>query len=135
MLAVDDDPLVLRAIRRDLTGAYADRYRVLAAPSGAEVLRLLDDLKRRHEELALVITDQRMPEMTGIQFLGATLGRFPSARRVLLTAYADADVTTAAIDEARLDHYLLKPWEPPTERLYPVLNELLEVWQASRQSP
>jgi|SRR5215469_10437441 len=130
LLAVDDDPLVLRAIRRDLVHAYADRYRILAAASGPDGLRVLDDLELRREELALLIADQRMPQMTGVEFLGIAGGRFPLARRVLLTAYADTDV---ASDQILLDRLLAKPWEPPAMRLYPVLNELLEDWQASRQ--
>jgi len=134
LLAVDDDPLVLRAIRRDLVHAYADRYRILAAASGADGLRILDDLERRSEDLALLISDQRMPEMTGVEFLGKAGSRFPSARRVLLTAYADTDTTGTTIDQLRLDRLLTKPWEPPATRLYPVLNELLDDWQATRRS-
>ncbi len=135
LLAVDDDPLVLRAIRRDLTHSYGDRYRVLAAGSGGEGLRILDALLRRREEAALLISDQRMPEMTGIEFFAATLRRFPATRRVLLTAYADTEAAISAINRVRLDHYLVKPWEPPEERLYPVVDELLEDWEASRQPP
>jgi thioredoxin reductase (NADPH) len=131
LLAVDDDPLVLRAIRRDLSHAYADRYRVLAAASGADALLLLDELKRRGAEPALLLSDQRMPGMTGTEFLAATIGPYPAARRVLLTAYADTDAAIAAINQAHLDYYLLKPWEPPTERLYPVLDELLADWPGS----
>jgi thioredoxin reductase (NADPH) len=131
MLAVDDDSQVLRAIRRDLSRAYAKQYRVLAAGSGSEGLRILDDLRSRRQEVALLIVDQRMPEMTGVEFLYQSLGKFPHARRVLLTAYADTEVAISAINQVHLSHYLLKPWEPPTERLYPVLNELLDEWQAS----
>lgn len=130
VLAVDDDPLVLQAIRRDLSRAYARRYRVLAAGSGAEGLRLLEALQGRREDVALLITDQRMPDMTGVAFLGESRARFPRARRVLLTAYADTQAAISAINTARLSHYLLKPWDPPAERLYPVLDELLDEWQA-----
>jgi thioredoxin reductase (NADPH) len=135
MLAVDDDPQVLRAIRRDLTRAYQDRYRVIASTSANEGLRILDTLRDRREEPALVLVDQRMPEMQGVDFLAESLGRFPDTRRVLLTAYADTGVAIAAINRVRLDHYLVKPWEPPEERLYPVLDELLDEWQASYQPP
>jgi thioredoxin reductase (NADPH) len=135
MLAVDDDPQVLRAIRRDLQRAYAERYRVVTAASGAEGLQVLDVARSRREELALLITDQRMPGMTGVELLAQGLSRFPSARRVLLTAFADTDAAIAAINEIHLDHYLVKPWDPPDERLYPVLDELLDGWEASHRPP
>jgi thioredoxin reductase (NADPH) len=135
VLAVDDDPHVLRAIQRDLRRAYGARYRVLASASGAEGLRILDSVQRRKDEPALLIADQRMPGMTGIEFLREALSIFPSARRVLLTAYADTEAAIAAINQVRLDHYLVKPWEPPDERLYPVLDELLDAWQASYHPP
>nr|WP_042188747.1 FAD-dependent oxidoreductase [Kibdelosporangium sp. MJ126-NF4]CEL18432.1 Thioredoxin reductase [Kibdelosporangium sp. MJ126-NF4] len=135
MLAVDDDPHVLRAIRRDLSRVYQDKYRVLASTSAAEGLRILDKLRDRGEEPALLLVDQRMPEMTGIQFLDKSLDRFPLARRVLLTAYADTAVAIDAINRVRLHHYLVKPWEPPEERLYPVVDDLLSDWQASYQPP
>lgn len=133
VLAIDDDPQVLRAIRRDLSSAYSRRYRVMSASSGPEGLRILKALRDRREETALLISDQRMPDMTGIEFLGESLAHFPDARRVLLTAYADTDVAIAAINQVRLHHYLAKPWEPPGERLYPVLDELLSEWQAAHQ--
>ncbi|HEU5158502.1 MAG TPA: FAD-dependent oxidoreductase [Streptosporangiaceae bacterium] len=135
LLAVDDDPHVLRAIRRDLSRAYQDRYRVIASTSANEGLRILDTLRERREEPALLLVDQRMPEMPGVDFLAESLGRFPATRRVLLTAYADTGVAIAAINRVRLDHYLVKPWEPPEERLYPVLDDLLDEWQASYQPP
>ncbi|MFD7656753.1 FAD-dependent oxidoreductase [Actinosynnema sp. NPDC059797] len=135
LLAVDDDPHVLRAVRRDLTRAYQDRYRVLASQSPVEGLRVLDVLRERNEEPALLLVDQRMPEMSGIEFLDRSLSRFPSARRVLLTAYADTGVAIDAINRVRLDHYLVKPWEPPEERLYPVLDDLLDGWQRSYEPP
>jgi thioredoxin reductase (NADPH) len=124
---------VLRAVRRDLVSAYSQQYRVLHAESGPAALRLLEALRDRREEVALLIADQRMPEMTGVEFLGAALSSFPAARRVLLTAYADTNVAIDAINHVRLHHYLVKPWEPPEDRLYPVLNELLDDWQASRE--
>lgn len=135
LLAVDDDPQVLRAIRRDLSSAYQADYRVVSASSAAEALHVLDALRERHEEPALLLVDQRMPEMTGIEFLAESLCRFPSARRVLLTGYADTQVAIDAINQVRLHHYLVKPWEPPEERLYPMLNDLLADWRASYQPP
>ncbi|MCK2220666.1 FAD-dependent oxidoreductase [Actinomadura sp. ATCC 31491] len=135
LLAVDDDDHVLRAIRRDLSRAYRDRFRVLAAGSAAEGLRVLDTLREREEQAALVLSDQRMPGMTGIAFLAEAARRFPEARRVLLTAYADTSVAISAINEVRLDHYLVKPWEPPEERLYPVLDDLLSDWEGAHEPP
>jgi thioredoxin reductase (NADPH) len=135
MLAVDDDPHVLRAIRRDLNREYNGQYRVLASQSPLEGLRVLEALRARQEEPALILVDQRMPEMSGIDFLASSLELFPSARRVLLTAYADTGVAIDAINRVRLDHYLVKPWEPPEERLYPVLDDLLADWQLSYSPP
>jgi thioredoxin reductase (NADPH) len=135
VLAVDDDPHVLRAVRRDLNHVYQDRYRVLASTSPLESMRVLTALRERQEEPALLLVDQRMPEMSGIDFLAKSIELFPAARRVLLTAYADTAVAIAAINEVRLDHYLVKPWEPPEERLYPVLDELLDDWWAAHPPP
>ncbi|MEV6605476.1 FAD-dependent oxidoreductase [Kutzneria sp. NPDC051319] len=135
VLAVDDDPHVLRAIRRDLSRHYQDRYRVVAVDSPLAGLQLLETVRQRGEEPALLIADQRMPEMTGVDFLARSLEMFPRARRVLLTAYADTNAAIDAINRVRLDHYLVKPWEPPQERLYPVLDELLEDWQRSYLPP
>jgi len=134
VLAVDDDPQVLRAVRRDLRRSYSGDYRVITVPSAAEALEVLDELASRGEEPALLLSDQRMPGTTGVEFLRRSLTLFPDARRVLLTAYADTDAAIAAINEARLDHYLMKPWDPPEERLYPVLDDLLGDWQAARNS-
>jgi len=131
VLAVDDDPHVLSAVRRDLSRAYQRRYRVLAASSGAEALELLESLRERHGEPALLLSDQRMPAMTGIEFLGESRRRFPAARRVLLTGYAETAVAIDAINRIRLDYYFVKPWEPPEERLFPVLDRLLADWQAA----
>ncbi|MFD1934327.1 MULTISPECIES: FAD-dependent oxidoreductase [Nonomuraea] len=135
LLAVDDDDHVLRAVRRDLSRAYRERFRVLASGSPLEAIQLLDTLLQRGEQPALILADQRMPEMTGIAFLAEAARRFPSAKRVLLTAYADTGVAIAAINEVRLDHYLTKPWEPPQERLYPVLDELLADWESGYEPP
>ncbi|MBB5954354.1 thioredoxin reductase (NADPH) [Saccharothrix tamanrassetensis] len=135
LLAVDDDPHVLRAIRRDLNREYNGQYRVLASQSPSEGLRVLEALRARKEEPALILVDQRMPEMTGIEFLASSLDLFPSARRVLLTAYADTGVAIDAINRVSLDHYLVKPWEPPEELLYPVLNDLLADWRLSYSPP
>ncbi|KAA2252414.1 response regulator [Solihabitans fulvus] len=134
MLAVDDDPQVLRAVRRDLRRSYAGQYRVVTVSSAAEALAVLDELAARGEEPALLLSDQRMPETTGVEFLRRSLTLFPEARRVLLTAYADTDAAISAINDARLDHYLMKPWDPPEERFYPVLDDLLADWQAARAS-
>jgi thioredoxin reductase (NADPH) len=135
LLAIDDDAHVLRAVRRDLLHVYADRYRVLCTTSPLDGLRILDTLAERRAELALLLIDQRMPEMTGTEFLAESLTRFPSARRVLLTGYADTSVAIEAINEVRLHHYLVKPWEPPDERLYPVLDDQLAEWQSAYVAP
>src|SRR5215472_15265858 len=131
LLTVDDDPEVLRSIERDLRKRYADRYRVLRADSGATAIGSLETLKRRHEAVALLLADQRMPEMSGVDFIGRAIESYPDAKRVLLTAYADTDAAIQAINHARIQHYLLKPWDPPEEHLYPVIDDLLEDWQAT----
>ncbi|MEU8693786.1 FAD-dependent oxidoreductase [Streptomyces sp. NPDC048665] len=131
ILAVDDDPQVLRAVRRDLRSGYADRYRILGASSAGEALKVLDSLEERGHDPALFLVDQRMPDMTGVDFLLEAVSRFPDARRVLLTAYAETDAAITAINKVRLDYYLMKPWDPPTERLFPVLDDLLSDWLAA----
>jgi len=130
LMTVDDDPEVLRAVERDLRQKYADRYRVVRADSGTTALQSLQTLKKRNEAAALLLADQRMPEMSGVEFLNKALAIYPEAKRVLLTAYADTDAAIQAINEARVNHYLLKPWDPPEEQLYPVLDDLLEDWRA-----
>lgn len=130
LLAVDDDPGVLRAIEADLRARYADRFRIVRAASGAEAVEVLDALALRDETVAAVVSDQRMPGMTGVDLLAVVRQRMPLAKCVLLTAYADTDVAVRAINEIRLDHYLLKPWDPPERELYPVLDDLLEAWLA-----
>jgi thioredoxin reductase (NADPH) len=131
ILAVDDDDVVLRAVERDLRRQYGSAYRVMRASSGVEALQALEALKLRNTPVALFLVDQRMPQMTGVEFLAQAIKLFPNAKRVLLTAYADTDAAIKAINVVRLDHYLLKPWDPPEQNLYPVLNDLLEDWQAS----
>ena len=130
VLAVDDDHEVLRAVERDLRRQYSDRYRILTATSGHEALQALNQLRRRGNPVALLLVDQRMPAMTGIALLGEARTLYPDAKRVLLTAYADTGAAIAAINEVGLHHYLMKPWDPPEERLYPVLNDLLAEWSA-----
>jgi thioredoxin reductase (NADPH) len=131
LLSVDDDRDVLRAIERDLRHHYGDRYRVMAAESGAAALDLLRRLKQRGDAVALMLVDQRMPQMNGVSFLQAAQQLYPDAKRVLLTAYADTDAAIRAINDARIQHYLLKPWDPPERELYPVLDDLLGDWQGS----
>jgi len=130
LLVVDDDPQVLAAVRRDLRARYRDHYTVLSAASGEEALAAVRELKSRGDSLAMVISDQRMPGMPGTELLARSREVYPLARRVLLTAYSDIDAAITAINEAHLDHYLSKPWDPPEERLYPVVDDLLDAWQA-----
>jgi thioredoxin reductase (NADPH) len=133
LLTVDDDPEVLRAVERDLRKRYADRYRIMRADSGATAIRSVETLKRRLDSVALFLADQRMPEMSGVDFISRAINLFPDAKRVLLTAYADTDAAIQAINQARIHHYLLKPWDPPEDHLYPVLDDLLEDWQANHR--
>jgi thioredoxin reductase (NADPH) len=135
ILTIDDDPQVLRAVERDLRGRFGSDYRVVAADSGASALDAARRLKLRGTPVALFLADQRMPGMTGIELLEAVRDVHPDAKRVLLTAYADTEVAIAAINTIRLDHYLLKPWDPPEERLFPVLEDLLSDWRAGYQPP
>jgi thioredoxin reductase (NADPH) len=129
ILTVDDDPQVSAAITRDLTEAYGDEYRIVRATSGAEALDLLTRLALRDEPVALIAADQRMPQMTGIQMLERARALAPGTKMLLLTAYADTDVAIKAINDIGLDYYLLKPWDPPQERLYPVIDDLLGDWR------
>jgi thioredoxin reductase (NADPH) len=135
ILTVDDDPDVLRAIERDLRARYRSDYRVLKAGSGREALDAVEQLKRRGAPLALFLVDQRMPGMAGTEFLLEARKLYPDARKVLLTAYADTDTAIASINAVGLDHYLLKPWDPPDQRLYPVLDDLLSDWTAHVRLP
>ncbi|MDF5733700.1 MAG: FAD-dependent oxidoreductase [Rhizonema sp. PD38] len=135
ILTVDDDPEVLQAVSRDLRQEYGDRFRIVRAESGASALSALEQLKLRNQPVALFIADQRMPQMSGVEFLEQALQMFPVAKRALLTAYADTDAAIRAINTTKIDYYLMKPWDPPQERLYPVLNDLLDDWQASVHPP
>jgi len=130
ILAIDDEPEVLRAVQRDLRRRYADTYRVIGATGGEEAIGILEELTTRGTPLALILADQRMPKVTGIDVLRASLNPFPNSKRALLTAYADTDAAIAAINDVGLDHYIMKPWDPPEERLYPILDDLLDDWRA-----
>jgi thioredoxin reductase (NADPH) len=131
IIVVDDDPEVLRAVARDLRNRYADAYRIVRAGSGAEGLNAIGELVKREEPVALLLSDQRMPVLDGVRFLAKASELVPNARRALLTAYADTDAAVAAINDSRVDYYLLKPWDPPEEKLYPVVDDLLSTWRAS----
>jgi thioredoxin reductase (NADPH) len=130
ILAVDDEPAVLAAIARDLRRGFGERFRVLRAGAGSEALEILRELRARGEAVALLIADQRMPGMPGTSYLVEARKLVPEAKRVLLTAYADTEAAIAAINEVALDYYLLKPWDPPEEQLFPVLEDLLTTWEA-----
>ena len=130
LLIVDDDPQVLAAVRRDLRARYREHYTVMSAGSGQEALATARELKSRGDSLAMLISDQRMPGMPGSEVLAKSRDLYPLARRVLLTAYSDIDAAVRAINDAHLDYYLSKPWDPPEERLYPAIDDLLDAWQA-----
>src|SRR5215207_10612977 len=131
LLTVDDDPSVSRSVARDLRRRYGQDYRVMRTTSGAEALDALREMKLRGEQVAVLLADYRMPQMSGIEFLEQAMDLFPHARRVLLTAYADTDAAIQAINVVDVDHYLLKPWDPPEEKLYPVIDALIDMWMAS----
>jgi thioredoxin reductase (NADPH) len=130
ILAVDDEADVLHALERDLRRKYGERYQVMGADSEKSAIEIVRQLKLRADVVALFLVDQRMPGMTGVQFLAQVIKDFPQAKRVLFAAYADTEAAISAINEVQIDHYLMKPWEPPEERLYPVLDDLLEDWFA-----
>ncbi len=130
IILVDDDQQVLRAIQRDIRNEYRESYRVSISDSAKEALELIKELKLKNEIVALIISDQRMPEMEGVEFLEKAKEIFPEAKSILLTAYSDIEAAILAINTIKLDHYLLKPWNPPEEKLYPVVNDLLDEWQA-----
>jgi thioredoxin reductase (NADPH) len=135
LFTVDDDPEVLRAIERDLRQHYADRYRIMRANSAASALSTLKELKARNNPVALLLADQRMPQMDGVGFLSEAMELHPDAKRALLTAYADTSAAIEAINEARIHYYLMKPWDPPEEKLYPVLDDLLGDWTSAYKAP
>ena len=135
MLTVDDERHVLNAVARDLQSRYQKDYRIIRAASGAEALAAVRDLARRGTPLALFLVDQRMPGMSGVEFLREAIKLYPEAKRVLLTAYADTEAAIASINEVGLDYYLMKPWDPPEELLYPVLDDLLSDWASSVPVP
>jgi thioredoxin reductase (NADPH) len=130
IVAVDDEPAVLAAVARDLRRRFGERYRVLRAGSGAEALDVVRELIQRGDQVALLIADQRMPGMSGTEYLVEARKLAPAAKRVLLTAYADTNAAITAINEVALDYYLLKPWDPPEEELYPVVEDLLQTWES-----
>ena len=135
ILTVDDDPEVLQAVARDLRREYGDRFRVIRAESGATAMDALQQLKLRNDPVALFLVDQRMPQMSGVEFLEQALQLFPDTKRALLTAYADTDAAIRAINTTQIDYYLMKPWDPPEERLYPVLDDLLDDWLVKFRPP
>ncbi|MFZ0832255.1 MAG: FAD-dependent oxidoreductase [Mycobacterium sp.] len=131
ILTVDDDPVVSRAVARDLRRHYGENYRIVRAESGPDAVETLNELKLRGDTVAVLVADYRMPQMSGIEFLEEAMDIYPLARRVLLTAYADTHAAIEAINVVDLDHYLLKPWDPPEEKLYPVIDALLDAWQSA----
>lgn len=135
ILTVDDDTAVLQAVARDLRRQYGENFRIVRADSGPAALDAAQQLKLRNQPIALFLADQRMPQMAGVEFLEQAISIFPAAKRVLLTAYADTNAAIRAINAAQLDYYLLKPWDPPEEKLYPVLSDLLDDWQANYRPP
>jgi len=135
ILAVDDDVSVLEMVVQDLRRQYGANYRIQRAASGQAALDTCDQLKKRGDTVALFVSDQRMPGMSGVEFLGKAMEYFPDAKRALLTAYADTEAAIQAINTAKINYYLTKPWDPPEERLYPVLNDLLETWKEGYRPP
>ncbi|BCL78600.1 fused response regulator/thioredoxin-disulfide reductase [Ktedonobacteria bacterium brp13] len=135
ILLIDDEPEVLQAVERDVRGKYGRDYRVMKAISGQEGLSILQRIVVRNEPVALFLSDHRMPQMNGIEFLKQASALFPLAKRVLLTAYADSSAAIQAINDIKLDYYLMKPWDPPDEHLYPVIDDLLDDWRATSHSP
>ena len=135
IMTIDDEPHVLNAIARDLQAHYQSDYRIVKANSGNEALEAVQEFKRRNDSIALFLVDQRMPKMSGVKFLEKSLKLYPETKRVLLTAYADTEAAITSINAIDLDYYLMKPWDPPEELLYPVLDDLLSDWQASVPVP
>ena len=135
ILTVDDDPGVSRAVARDLRRRYGEQHRVVRAESSSAALNALRQMKLRGDQVAVILADYRMPELNGIEFLEQAMDIYPGARRALLTAYADTSAAIDAINVVDVDHYLLKPWDPPEEKLYPVVDALLEAWDTSDRRP
>ncbi|MGE5377962.1 MAG: response regulator, partial [Bacteroidota bacterium] len=135
IMTLDDDSSVLNSIERDLRAHYGPDYRIIPINTGKTALEYLKKLEQRKETVALFLVDQRMPKMTGVEFLMEAVQLYPQAKRVLLTAYADIQAAIDSINEVGLNYYLMKPWHPPEEKLYPVLDELLEDWKAHAQLP
>lgn len=135
ILSVDDEPQVLNAINRDLRQEYGKQYRILKTSSGREALETLQQLKQRNDPVAMLIADQRMPEMSGTEFLTEAVKLYPDARKILLTAYADTEAAIMSINTIGLDHYLMKPWHPPSQNLFPVIDDLLDDWWATVPLP
>jgi len=135
LFTVDDDPDVLQAVERDLRSRYSDRFRILRAASANEALDTLNRLKSRNDAVALLLADQRMPELDGVGFLAQATDLYPSAKRALLTAYADTNAAIEAINSARVHYFLLKPWDPPDQNLYPALDDMLNEWMDSYRPP
>ncbi len=130
ILAIDDEPEVLRAVQRDLRSHYGSEYRILGAVGGEEAIETIEELARRETPLALILADQRMPSVTGVDVLRASLDHYPETKKALLTAYADTEAAISAINDVGLDHYIMKPWDPPDVKLYPILDDLLTDWRA-----
>ena len=135
ILSVDDDPTVLKVIERDLRNRYGQDYQIVSINSGPAALEHLKGVRQKSQHVALFLVDQRMPQMTGTEFLAEARPLYPVAKRVLLTAYADTEAAVDAINLIRLDYYLLKPWDPPEEKLYPILDDLLQEWKAAIFQP
>ena len=131
IFCIDDDQQVLRALTRDLKAQYRKEYKILSTSSASEAISSLLELKNKGETISLFIADQRMPELDGVSFLIKATEFYPEAKRVLLTAYSDTDAAIKAINEVHLDYYLMKPWDPPEEKLFPVIDDLLEEWQSN----
>ncbi len=131
IFTLDDDPEVLQAIQRDLRREFGRDYRIMRAETGADALNALQQMKLRNDAVAIFLVDQRMPEMSGVEFLEQARELYPDAKRALLTAYADTNAAIQAINEIDLDYYLMKPWDPPEENLFPVLHDLIDQWQST----
>ena len=135
ILTVDDDPVVLKAVERDLQQRYAQEYRIVPINLGTPALGFVERAHEQRDHIALFLVDQRMPQMSGVEFLAQVHSFYPAASKVLLTAYADTEVAIVGINQIRLDYYLTKPWDPPEEHLYPVLDDLLWDWKARMFPP